>query len=231
MKIAKVLMVVLAVSFCCSAVVAQEFDCPGVTTSCNSDVTLDPAGDGTPTGPLGSCGSAGVNDSWTTFVADTVNARFRTNVNPLSGTDSEFIVYAVTQGDVCNSAGWTEVGCSGDEGGIAYLGDISIGGLVVGDTYLVHFGHWNDAYAGNYNLTIDCPATGGVCGDGVISTVGDEECDGAETGNCLLTCDPDCTCTPVPTPMLPKWGLMGLALMLVVGGVAVFGRGRTGAVA
>ncbi len=228
MRIAKVLMVVLAVSLCCTAVNAQDDCATALAIPCNGSGVLDPANDATPTGPLAYCGSSGVNDVWATFVATEANARIRTCGDIGSvGTDSEFLMFAVDQADVCNQAGWVPYACQGDAGGACgYNNDISVGGLVVGDTYLIQMGHWNDAYSGSYTLEIDCPAPGGICGDGEISAAGDEECDGAATGSCLLTCEPDCTCTPVPTPMLPKWGLIGLALMLVVGGVGIFGRSR-----
>lgn len=250
MKIAKVLMIVLAVSLCCATANAQNDCATALTATCNGSVVLDPAADLTPTGPhslsceqhvcsdfSAACTSdadcpagitcLGINDVWATFVATDVSARLQTDVNSV-GTDSNYTVYSVTQANVCDSAGWTEIGCSGDEGA-GFLGDISIGGLTVGDTYLIQMGHWADAYTGSFQLDISCPTVGTVCGDGIISLVpGQEECDGAATGDCILTCDPDCTCTPVPTPMLPKWGLVGLALMLIVGGAAVFGRGRMG---
>lgn len=284
MKIAKVLMVVLAVSFCCSAVNAQD-DCSSAgSVSCGGSWTTDPSLDTTPgvgftascsvgacSGlanacfndghcPAGqTCGWANMDDTFAEFIAEDINARFRTDVGSVA-TDSEFVIYSIDQAAHCDEASWVEIGCSGDE--VGYNGDISVGGLTVGDTYLIRFGHWGSATSGDYQLDVECPAPGGVCGDGETSAAGDEECDGddvdncevsceadctctpdvcgngiqhgaeecdgADTGDCLLTCEADCTCTPVPTPMLPKWGLIGLATMLLVGGVAVFGRGQMG---
>ena len=270
MKIAKVLMVVLAVSLCCTAVNAggnPGDDCStAAVATCNGDgATVDPASDATPTGPLGSCTTGGgVLDSWVTFVATDTSARIRTDLSS-AGTDSDYIVYAVDQADVCDQTSWVEIGCSEDDSSVGspWLGDISIGGLVVNDTYLIQVGAWDDNTSGTYTVDVACPTVGTVCGDGIISFVsgeeecdgdenaacevscetdctctpevcgngirhGAEECDGDSTDNCLLTCEADCTCTPVPTPMLPKWGLIGLALMLIIGGAAVFGRGRMG---
>ncbi len=70
----------------------------------------------------------------------------------------------------------------------------------------------------------DCTCTPPVCGNGIIGE--GEECDGDDTGECLGSCEPDCTCTPVPVPMLPAWGLIGLAVLLAGGGATVFGRRR-----
>ena len=110
-------------------------------------------------------------------------------------------------------------------------------GLVCGDDFVNPFGGEEcdgaDNAACEVSCEADCTCTPDVCGNDIRH--GDEECDGTDKDACILECDTDgsvtgnpCTCEPVPTPMLPKWGLVGLALMLILGGAAVFGRGRMG---
>lgn len=201
------------------------------TLACVNDMSCDGgANDG------GNCDPRcilGANDAWATFVATDTSARIRTDLNSV-GTDSEYSVYEVDNSDIaggsgCNEAGWTLIGCSSDDASVGspWNGDITVSGLTPGDTYLIQLNSWYGMADAVYEVNIDCPTVGTVCGDGITSwEEGDEECDGDDTDNCLLTCEADCTCTPVPTPMLPMWGLVGLALMLILGGAAVFGRGR-----
>jgi hypothetical protein len=225
MKI-KVLVALMAVAVFSVAAVAQDDCATAVAATCNgAGAALDPNTDTTPTGPLGSCtGGGGVNDVWATFVATDTSARLRTDLNS-TGTDSNFIVYAVDQLDQCNAGLWTEVGCSEDDDGAGgFLGDICIDGLTVGDTYVVQFGSYGDV-GGSYVLDVECPATGATCGDGVTSCIpGDEECDGADDAACDIGCLPDCTCENLPFPALPVWGLVGLVAMLLGGGAVVFRR-------
>lgn len=107
------------------------------------------------TGPLGACtAGGGLLDAWATFVATETSARIRTDLGS-TGTDSDYVVYSVDQGDVCNSGGWSVIGCSEDEAP-PYLGDITVNNLTVGDTYLIQVGSWADRGGCDFELDISC---------------------------------------------------------------------------
>lgn len=218
MKIRYLLVLVMAVALISVPAMAQDTCATAVAVP----GPVNPCNDATPEGPLGSCTSGGgVNDSWLFFVATDTTARIRTDLNS-AGTDSDYLVLS----GPCGSQ--TEIGCSeddADDGNPPYLGDISVGGLTIGDTYYIQLGTWSDTACGDYVVDIAQPTVGGSCGDGVISLVpGAEECDGADADACILSCLGDCTCEPVTTPALPIWGIAGLALLLLVGGAFAFRR-------
>lgn len=168
------------------------------------------------TDPFPSCGSgAGTLTAWYEFTATETSARIQTDLNSV-GSDSTFGVY-----DAC---GGTEIGCSEDE--VGFLGDTSVAGLTVGNTYYVMLMAWTDGYCNMYQVDVTQPTIGGDCGDGVVSLAGNEECDGADAAACQLSCLGDCTCESVPVPTLPEWGLLGLAALLLAGGAVVFGKLR-----
>jgi hypothetical protein len=63
------------------------------------------------------------------------------------------------------------------------------------------------------------------CGNDIRE--GSEECDGTDDVVCSGNCLPDCTCGPgTGVPTVPEWGLIGLGVLLLAGGVFVFGRRR-----
>ncbi len=211
---------------------APEHECAtALSLPCNGALAgLDPASDPTPgTGIYGACISGNsVLDSWMTFVPSHSNVRMHTIDSVAS--DSHYAIYSLCDqmGDPCDSLNWCYiVGCSEDE--VGYLGDIAFGGLVPGDTYIVQLGFWGDYGSpgvDTFTMTTECPAPGGICGDGILSTAGDEECDALDAAACQLSCLGDCTCDPVPVPTLPQWGLLGLAALLLGGGAVVFSRLR-----
>jgi len=148
---------------------------------------VDPCCDTDPTGPLGSCTSGGgLNDLWLTFVATSSGTRVRSDLTSI-GTDSDYIVYSGGCGAL------TEVGCSEDEA--AYLGDINIVGLTVGDTYHIQLGGWQDT-CGPFGIVVQGIA-GAECGDNIWAPIVGEECDGDDAIVCPTLCTIDCTC-PVP---------------------------------
>lgn len=226
MKVWKLVIVVLAVGMFSVSAVAQD-DCTSAVDVSND---LDPCTDSTPTGPLGSCtGGGGVQDVWLTFTATATTALIRTDLGS-TGTDSDFIVYSGTCGDL------TEIACSEDEcytkpagcpGGTAvyWLGHISLKGLVVDDTYYIQLGSYADS-CGPFHFTVTMPDDSGrFCGDNEVN-VNTEECDGSDNLACLGgDCDVDCLCLP-PSPALPVWGLIGLGVLLMGGGATAVARRR-----
>ena len=190
MKLWKVAVVLAAVAMFSVSANAQDTCATAVDVS----VPVDPCLDGTPTGPLGSCTSGGgLNDMWLTFVATATEHRVRTDVSS-AGTDSDYIVYSGTCGNL------TEIGCSEDEAA-PFNGDICVGGLIVGDTYIIQLGGWGDFCSGTYTVDIEAipPSGGAACGDDIVSCVpGAEVCDGTDAAACIGLCQADCTC---PTPI------------------------------
>lgn len=64
-----------------------------------------------------------------------------------------------------------------------------------------------------------------VCGNNVKE--GLEECDGTDNDLCLGDCQPDCTCAPgEKIPTASEWGLMTMALLLLVAGTVAVGWAR-----
>ncbi len=162
--------------------------------SAGSETRVDPCCDTDPTGPLaGACGhSSGTNDVWLSFVATLTEHRIRTDVQS-NGTDSSFDVYSGTCGNL------TLIACSEDDGA-GFLGDVNVGGLTIGETYLIQLGSWADG-CGTYAVNVE-PVFGGVCGDGIRSPL-TEDCDGADDGLCSGLCGTGdaataCSC---PTPV------------------------------
>jgi cysteine-rich repeat protein len=182
MKVCRFAAVLLAVGMFSVTAIAQD-DC---ATAVPVPGPVDPCTDSTPTGPLGFCTSGGGTfDSWLSFVATATAHRIRTDVSSV-GTDSDFIVW-----DAC---GGNPIGCAEDIAQGNYLSDTCVEGLTVGNTYFIQMGSWADSCTGGYAVDIE-PATGTVCGDGVVSCVpGDEECD---DGNAVDGdgCDSNCTAT------------------------------------
>jgi hypothetical protein len=153
---------------------------------------VDPCCDTDPTGPLpGACiGSGGENDVWLTFVATEAATRVRTNLNS-QGTDSAYMVYSGSCGSL------VEVGCSEDEGGGPWLGDINIF-TTIGETYYVQLGSFADTCTGLYAVTIS-GIPGATCGDNIRSQFVGEGCDGTDSVNCEGLCLPpgdanECQC-------------------------------------
>ena len=229
MKIRNVLIAMLAVAVFSVGAVAQD-TCDTATAGAGGQISLDPCLDGTPTGPLFSCtGGDGVLDAWGSFVATATTMRLRTDLKS-TGTDSDFIVYSGTCGNL------TEIACSEDECYFdpicnntsgPWVGNICVSGLVVDDTYYVQMGTYGD-YCPNGPYVLDY-GTGTVCGDGWLACSGNEECDGKDDVMCPRGCEAGNSCfcrRRKPTPMLPSWGLAGLGLLLLAGGAMVFGRRR-----
>ncbi len=161
MKAYKLTVVVFAVAMFSVSVVAQDDCANAVVAACNgAGVSVDPCSDTTPAGPLGSCTlGGGLRDVWVTFVATDTSARIRTDLGS-TGTDSDYVVYWVLQRDVCNEAGWVEIGCSEDDALCILpgrLGDICVSGLVVGDTYLIRLGTKAVCPNGPYSVNVKCP--------------------------------------------------------------------------
>lgn len=186
LKIAAVLL--LAVGMFSSTAMAQD-DC---ATAIPAPGPVTPCTDSNPTGPLGGCTSGGgLFDAWVTFVATSTAHRVRTDVAS-TGTDSDYRVYSGTCGSLVQVAG----GCSEDE--VGYLGDICVTGLNPGDTYYIQVGAWGDgafgSCGGDYALTIQ--TAGEICGDGILSCTGSEECDDGNTtpGD---GCDAVCIIEPI----------------------------------
>lgn len=124
----------------------------------------DPCTDTTPTAYVSAGGVYGTGaycsgggstkDMWAKFVVTGTEARLRTDLGSV-GTDSNFLVYFVGQADICDEANWSPWWCSEDE--VGYNGDITIGGLNVGDTMLIQVGTWADLCLGDYLLTVEDP--------------------------------------------------------------------------
>lgn len=189
MKIRNLIIALAAVTLFAVPAIAQDT----CATAVAPGTATDPCTDATPTGPLGSCtGGGGVLDTWYTFVATTASARVRTDLSS-AGTDSNYVVYHSSDG-TCGGT-FTEVGCSEDN--VGYLGDISIEKLVVGDTYYVQLGSWQDTCTGGYVLDVIQPSDGGICGNNVIDAFG-EDCDGTDDDDCQGICTSTCNC---PTPV------------------------------
>ncbi len=226
MKIRNVIICLLAVAVFAIPAVAQD--------ECDSaqDQAVNPKIDtctmtSNPADPTPSCntGDPATQTGWFSFSATGTTARIRSDLSS-TGSDSSYGVYSGTCGDL------TEIGCSEDDASnpdnSAWLGDISICGLNVDETYYIRMGNWTTGACGSYTVDIEVPAPGITCGDGQISPCGDEECDGDDLGACDFGCNPDCSCSGRPSvPMLPNWGLAGLGLLLLAGGAMVFGRRRT----
>jgi hypothetical protein len=213
MKIWKLAIVVLAVGMFSVSAIAQDTCATAVGTGVGNPVS--PCGDLTPTGPLGGCTSGGgLLDSWLSFVATDTTARIRTDLNS-TGTDSDYIVHSGT------CAGLSPIGCSEDDSGVsAYLGDIAVKGLTVGDTYYIQLGTWSDGCP-NGPYVVDVIMPNDSCGDGTVN--GNDECDVDGSGCTSGECDSDCTCVPA-TPALPVWGLIGLGVLLLGGGATAVRR-------
>lgn len=68
-----------------------------------------------------------------------------------------------------------------------------------------------------------------TCGDGIVNQK-NEECDGSDDAACPGECGSDCTCPGEAVPTVSQWGLIAMALMLLVGTKIYFGRrGRANA--
>jgi len=195
MKTLKLAVVLLAFGMCSVSAIAQD-DC---ATAVPVPGGVNPCDDTNPTGPLGNCTSGGsLNDMWLTFVATTTSARVRTDLSSL-GTDSDYLVYGSSD---CNNLG-APIGCSEDEVG-PYLGNICVGGLTPGNTYIVRLGAWGSEFqsggtytfsCGTYNVDID--TTGAVCGDGTLACDGSEACDDGNLANgdgCDSNCQFEAVC-------------------------------------
>jgi cysteine-rich repeat protein len=184
MKALKLAVVLLALGMCSVSAIAQD-DC---TTAVPVPTPLDPCSDTTPTGPLDTgappnCTSGGgLLDVWSTFVASTTSARIRTDISS-TGTDSDYLIYA---GDCANLG--APIGCSEDESG--FLGNICVGGLTPGNTYIIRMGTWGD-FCPNGPYVVDIDTTGAVCGDGALACDGSEACDDGNT-TAGDGCDPLC---------------------------------------
>lgn len=146
----------LVVGLAVSPVWAQDDCATAVTAPWNTflsggtlGVNLDPCADATPTyvAMSGCSNGGGTKDQWAKFVAMEGSARLRTDIGSV-GTDSTFNV----KSGACPGS---NIACSADEVVPPYLGDITVGGLTIGNTYHVQMGTWADGCPnGPYQLTV-----------------------------------------------------------------------------
>ncbi len=71
-----------------------------------------------------------------------------------------------------------------------------------------------------------CPAGStfpGTCGDNVVNLPG-EQCDGTDDAACPGQCQSNCTCPAGAIPAVSEWGLVMMAMLLLVGAKVYFGR-------
>jgi hypothetical protein len=154
-------------------------DCDGaLPLACDSSVVADNTTALTdPSDPGLSCHFSGpgtqvVGSLWYKFEATTTSARLHTEGSVAPADDSLIGVYDGTCGSL------TEIGCSEDEG-TGLLSDVTVTGLVVGNTYYVQTGCFGESDRGAYLLSLECiPDGGGGGGD-------NDECDDA----ILMDCD------------------------------------------
>lgn len=71
----------------------------------------------------------------------------------------------------------------------------------------------------------------GTCGDNVVNLPG-EQCDGTDDLACPGLCQSNCTCPSVPPqpsgiPTVSEWGVVIIALMLLIGSKVYFSRRRS----
>ena len=83
-----------------------------------------------------------------------------------------------------------------------------------------------DGTIGVSNALLDCSAAqiAKLCQDG--ATVLDSRCPCTATDQTDLEKDPDCDTGGAGKPALPEWGLIALALLLLIAGTIEFGRRR-----
>ncbi len=162
---------------------------PPANDECAGALAVTPGGAGVPTSnieatsfpddPVPSCTMGpGFGSVFFTFVATHTTARISTDLNS-AGLDADFAVYAIDQGDQCNTGLWGEVGCSEDNATTLERNTSTcIEGLVVNNTYKIVLKSFTAGSSGDYTLQIDSPCVAGVpavCGNGVIE--GTEQCD------------------------------------------------------
>ena len=132
---------------------------PGITSS---GQTFNDEATNSPDDPELSCTMGpGFGSVYFTFVATETSARVRTDLNSV-GLDADFAVYAVDQGDQCNTSLWDEVGCN-EDGEFLFNGETCIEGLIVNNTYKIVLKSFTAGSSGDYTLQIEspCGAAGG----------------------------------------------------------------------
>ena len=94
-------------------------------------------------------GTQGINSIWYKFIATGNTAQITTNGSEPPADDSLLGIY--TGG--CDAL--VEIGCSEDEGD-GLLSDVTVGGLIPGDTYYINLSSFSIDDVGEYMLTVDC---------------------------------------------------------------------------
>jgi subtilisin-like proprotein convertase family protein len=155
---------VLCASVSCPVVGTGNDECEDRgTLACGATTFVDMIDATNGAGDLPHSCSTSVNpcSEYHEFVPTGTSARIRTDLNS-TADDSVFTLYQVDQGDPCNKAAWSEVGCSEDEGA-SFLGDICVDGLTPGDSYIMMITGFAAFRCddGPYGIDIDCSATCG----------------------------------------------------------------------
>ena len=139
-------------------------ECEGrLTLPCNASVEADNTNATTGLDdPYGSCWllGGGIGTVFLEFVAETSSIRIRTDVVVIEpASDSQYAVYEVNQANVCDKTAWVELGCSEDDGSGAggWNGDICVGNLIVGNTYILELATLAPGNRGRYTVTTECP--------------------------------------------------------------------------
>ncbi len=204
MKVWKLVIVLLAVGMFSVSAVAQGLTCPTATAvAVPSNTAGDTLAGGGGGGPFRDClheyggpGGWAVGAQWYSFVGTGNTVTVSLCVTELVDTDAAMVV--VCQSCACPMC----VGASEDFcGASGYNPEVTFC-TAAGETYWVGVGD-NYTPQGTFTLDVsdDATACGApptcfeTCGNNVWE--GCEECDGTDNGACEVSCEGDCTCTPV----------------------------------
>lgn len=119
--------------------------------ACDSAITFDNSFVSNAANPPYSCGFGSAHDGtlWFKFMATATKARFSSCAS--IGQDSTFAVYDGSCGSLL------EIGCSEDDCGVSgFLGNQTITGLTIGQTYYVQFSAFRSDDRGQYSLRLEC---------------------------------------------------------------------------
>ena len=133
--------------------------CPGEELECNGFYERDNSVNMEVMNPSPSCGSGqNVGVLWFNFVATEYDSvRISTCNSVGTASDSVFALYS---GDCLNTL--EEIGCAEDpqncEDPDSWLGELDVGGLVIGGTYYIQLASWDPGTRGAHDLDILCPS-------------------------------------------------------------------------
>jgi hypothetical protein len=188
---------------------AENIDCGATKTV---DLALAHTTPDEPAYPCRFQPGQGAHNVWYRFTATATSATVRTCGS--QGVDSVLAVYS----GVCGAL--TQIGCNDDfcpsaNGGNAFDSSVDVAGLVIGQSYLIQLGAYDDSAVGIYTLQVICPAAS--CANCPPGSVIEND---ASCG--LTTPDPDGGCNNLDGGFAAQFGTIAC-------GQTLCGRGRINA--